>query len=209
MTPDLDPEEKSNFRPVSNLHVVAIVMESIFNKQLQRFLDLHNILSVHQSGFQNGHSPETTLLDLWEIVLKNADNHTLSLMILLNFSAAFDTVERAILLRCLNKNVGAEENTLLWISAFLVGGTQQVRLEEFGSQSSVCGWGIPQGSLLSPSLFNLYPLDLLSSMSKHTLLGHTFMTTCNSSSNWRMSLGVEAPLKHVIVRSRSGYKSTI
>ncbi len=87
---------------LSLLPFIAKTLERDVFKQLSSFLSKHNLLDANQSGFRHGHSTETALLSVTEALrIANADSKS-SVLILLDLSAAFDTVKHQILLSTLS-----------------------------------------------------------------------------------------------------------
>ena len=118
-------------------------------------------MPVLQSAYRSGHSTESCLLKVMSDILDAADSGEVSLVGLLDLSAAFDTVDHDILLRRLQSSFGIGGIILHWITSFLTDRTQAVVF--CGERSSVCrlNCGVPQGSVLGPLLFILYRADVI------------------------------------------------
>ncbi len=88
---------------------------------------------------------------------------SLSGLILLDLSAAFDTVNRILLLNRLENVFGVSETVLTWFRSYLTDRQQFVYMNVWGSEMGSVRMGVPQGSILSPLLFSIYifPLGLL------------------------------------------------
>ncbi|KAJ1166727.1 hypothetical protein NDU88_007124 [Pleurodeles waltl] len=166
--PKADPNDLKNFRPISLLPFPAKVIEKIVNTQLTHFLEDNSILDPSQSGFRRNHSTETALLAATDDIRHQMDNGETSALILLDLSAAFDTVCHRTLLTRLQE-AGIQDKALHWISSFLSDRTQRVHLSPFRSKATNLICGVPQGSSLSPTLFNVYMAPLAQLARQHHL----------------------------------------
>uniref|UniRef100_A0A8C6XGP5 Reverse transcriptase domain-containing protein n=1 Tax=Naja naja TaxID=35670 RepID=A0A8C6XGP5_NAJNA len=153
--PALDPAVLNNYRPVSNLRFLAKVVESVVVQQLPLFLEETEYLDPYQSGFRAGHSTETALVALVDDLWRARDRGFSSVLVLLDLSAAFDTIDHGILLRRL-RGLGVGGTVLRWFSSFLSGRSQSVLAGGQRSAPRPLTCGVPQGSVLSPLLFNIY-----------------------------------------------------
>ena len=99
----LDATDVGSYRPISNLSVVSKLLERIVARQLMTYLSSANLLPTLQSGFRPGHSTETAVLQVMSELLEAVDRGDLGALILLDLTAAFDTVDRDILLQRLQQ----------------------------------------------------------------------------------------------------------
>ena len=90
-----------------------------------------------------------------------------SLLVLLDLSAAFDTVDHKILLKTLQMKLGVCGSALSWFKSYLEGRSQRICIKETLSQSFDLQWGVPQDSCLGPLLFTIYSSDLFSLLESH------------------------------------------
>nr|GFC52549.1 hypothetical protein [Tanacetum cinerariifolium] len=153
--PSLDPTILNNFRPVSNIPFLGKVIERVVASQLQRVLEEADYLDPFQSGFRPGFGTETALVALVDDLRRGLDRGSASLLVLLDLSAAFDTIDHGVLLGRL-AGLGLGGTVLRWFRSFLADRSQKVVLGDACSAPLPLRCGVPQGSILSPMLFNIY-----------------------------------------------------
>ncbi|KAJ8381209.1 hypothetical protein SKAU_G00019870, partial [Synaphobranchus kaupii] len=112
--PSLDPADVRNYRPVSLLPFLSKTLERAVLNQLSVFLHQNNLLDPHQSGFRTGHSTETALLAVTEALATARASSLSSVLILLDLSAAFDTVNHKLLISTLAE-MGISGTALSWL----------------------------------------------------------------------------------------------
>lgn len=169
----LDSNSMSSYRPISNLLYVSKLLERCVAKQLNDYLSSGAHCEAYQSAYRPHHSTETALLRVQNDILTSIDNKEVTLLVLLDLSAAFDTVDHTILLNRL-KNIGITELVYDWFSSYLTGRTQAVFLDGVSSDSVNLTCGVPQGSVLGPILFNIYTQPLGEIARKHGLNYHFY-----------------------------------
>ena len=156
----VDPENYKNYRPVSNLLLLSKIVERCVDTQLERHMTQYDLFSKNQYAYKKGHCPELLLLNVTNSVLTAFDNNQAVVLLLLDLSAAFDTVDQEKLLSILNKEIGITGTALKWFSSFLMGRTQKVMIGDAFSVSNSLDYGVAQGSVLGPRLFNIYTKSL-------------------------------------------------
>ena len=127
-----------------------------------------------QSAYRTGHSTETALLKIINDLLSALDNGQVSLLSLLDLSAAFDTIDHSTLLNRLQHTFGISSHALAWFHSYLSGRTQIVSVSGFSSRSAVLNYGVPQGSVLGPILFVLYTQPISDIVAHHDISHHCF-----------------------------------
>ena len=152
--------EPSNFRPVSLLPVLSKVLEKIVANQLYSYMEENNRFSNSQHGFRKKLSTETALNIIMEEVFKNLDSNEISLLTLCDLSKAFDSVSHELLIEKLD-TLHIDE---FWFKNYLSERTQSVKIEGHISDKKGISYGVPQGSILGPLLFNIYVNDLQSKL---------------------------------------------
>ena len=171
---NLDSNILDNYRPVSNLPFLSKVIERVVFIQLNQFLHEHNILEKYQSGFRTNHSTETALLKIVNDLRCNKDSQKLSVLVLLDISSAFDTVDHHILLNRLRSLVGLSGTALKWFYSYLTDRKFFVSMDTCSSRTYETQCGVPQGSILGPILFNLYMLPLGDVIRRHGVGFHSY-----------------------------------
>ena len=97
--PGLDTNDLKHFRPVANLPFLSKVLEKIVLRQFQKHLSDNSLLEMHQSAYRKDHSTETAVLSVLDCLFVKADARLVSLIALLDLSAAFDTFNHSFFLR--------------------------------------------------------------------------------------------------------------
>lgn len=164
----------SNFRPVSHLPFLSKVLEKVVFIQLQAFMQKNSVLEKFQSGFRSRHSTESALLRVHNDIALSVDAGSPAVLVLLDLTAAFDTVDHAVLLSRLEHCVGIRGLALQWFSSYLADRSFSVMIGECSSSAAPLSCGVPQGSILGPILFSLYMLPLGSIIGKHNLSFHCY-----------------------------------
>ncbi|KAJ8369183.1 hypothetical protein SKAU_G00092110 [Synaphobranchus kaupii] len=144
--PSLDPSDIRNYRPVSLLPFLSKTIERAVLNQLSVFLHQNNLLDPHQSGFRTGHSTETALLAVTEALATARASSLSSVLILLDLSAAFDTVNHKLLISTLAE-MGISGTALSWFVSYLTDRSYQVSWKGSVSAPHPLSTGVPQGSV--------------------------------------------------------------
>jgi hypothetical protein len=170
----LDPQIYKNFRPVSNLPFISKVLEKVIASQLMDHMKENDLLDKLQSAYKHGHSTETALLRVHNDIVNIVDQGKCAFLVLLDLSAAFDTVDHAILLSFLRDHIGLSGTVLSIFESYLVGRTQCISINNIMSNLSELAFGVPQGSVLGPIIFCTYTIPLGAILRSHNMSYHLY-----------------------------------
>ena len=169
-----DLNSYKNYRPISNLPFLSKILEKCVQQQLTDHLEVNNLHAEKQSGYRINRSCETATLAVYNDLLCISDARTKVIMLMLDLSAAFDTVCHETLLKKLHKNFGLAGNVLRWFQSYLDGRSFSVIINKSRSGNCILKIGVPQGSILGPILFILYTKELNYIANKHGFNIHLY-----------------------------------
>ena len=170
----LDRNALNNYRPVSNLCFIAKILEKLVLSQVSSYLNSHNLYIACQSAYRSGHSTETALLKVVNDLFLSLNKGNISVLALLDFSSAFDTIDHPILVHRLHTDVGFTDTVLQWFSSYLTDRTHYVSLSNHCSAFTHVHSGVPQGSVLGPIIFTMYIEPLSAIIDSHSIVHHSF-----------------------------------
>lgn len=148
-----------NYRPISLLSVISKLLEKVVNKRLVKFVESHGLLSPRQFGFRHNKSTEDAVILLSELVATYLDSGNSCIGVFLDLAKAFDTVSTKILLKKL-QYFGIRGLSHDWFKSYLTNREQLIKIESVKSATLPVNYGVPQGSILGPTLFLLYMNDI-------------------------------------------------
>ena len=167
----LDHELYPSYRPISNFRFVNKAIEKVVAaRRLNEHLNNGDLMELFQSAYRASHSTETALTRVHNYVLRAIDDGQCVIFVLLEPSAAFDTVDHSILLNRLNHCFGIRGKALTWFQSYLLNRSQFVYVKNERFSSRCLKYGVPQGSVLGPMLYCMYTAPLANVINVQALL---------------------------------------
>ena len=167
--PSLDSENLKNYRPVANLKFLAKTIERALASQIQDYLTFNNLRGKMQSAYRSGHSIETALLRVYNDLLLAVDKGKEAVLILLDYSAAFDTINHDVFLNRLAERYGITGRVLNWFTSYFQNRSQYISVNNSLSEPHMPLEGVPQGSVIGPLSFTMYTAPLEDIINAHGL----------------------------------------
>ena len=152
----MDMEALNSYRPIFNISFLSKLVEKCVLKQFSEHIKGTEYDCPYQHGYKKFHSTETMLLEMYDEILTGFEDNFCTVLVMIDMSAAFDTVDIDVLLRILSEALNVKEVALSWFESFLRNRTQCVKIENSFSSTISSKYGVPPGSTLGPILYNTY-----------------------------------------------------
>ena len=159
LKPNKPKEEVSSYRPITLLSCIGKIFERILQRRLEYILEKNNKLAVSQCGFCKGLGATDILLQIENIIRDSLQDNKICLIAYIDLKSAFDTVWDDAVIFKLN-NFGIKGKLLKILYDFFKNRSIKVSLGGYESEDKIISAGTPQGSVLSPILFNVMLSDL-------------------------------------------------
>ena len=165
----------TNYRPVSNLQFISKIVEKVTLDQFTQHCNSNSLLPSYQPAYRKYYSCETSPVKLVNDMLWAMEKQLVTVVVILDLSAAFDTVDHDLLLEVLGKQYGIVRMAREWYTSYLKPRTFKVSIRGTTSQPRQLDYSVPKGSVQEAFLFIAYAstLDLVVQPSGLALNGFT------------------------------------
>jgi len=119
--PNMDPKDPASYRPITNLSTLSKILEKLALSHLRTHILSSANYCKFKSAYRAAHSTETALLRVVNDLIMAACNHRPSVLIALDISAAFDTLQHDVLCQCADTKFGIRDTALSWLHSFVTG----------------------------------------------------------------------------------------
>ena len=171
---NLDKNELKNYRPVSNIPFISKIIEKTVVKRLEKYMSSNSLHEKFQSAYRKNHGTETALLKIQNDILRALDSRRGVILVMLDLSAAFDTIDHDILIERLRTRIGVGGSALRWFTEYHKGRTQATLVNHAKSQPLSLHFGAPQGSIMGPEDYKIYTLPVGDIARNHELSFHGY-----------------------------------
>ena len=132
---------------------VSKVLEKVVSTRIDEQLTPNNLHKEHQLAYRKFHSTETALLKVQNGILQSLDHNNVTVLVILDLSAAFDTIDCRTLLHHLEHMFRIAGKPLGWMSSYLSGHYQTVTIDGKLTEPVLMNFSLPQGSVLGPKFY--------------------------------------------------------
>ena len=160
-----DKKNPNSYRPISLLSCLGKLQEKVINRRLLSFLEDNNVLSQTQTGYRKHRSTEDQLALIAQEIENAFQEKKKVVAVFFDLTKAFDKVWReGLLLKVLQSQVS---RMYKWIRCYLQDRSARVKLDGYMSESVKMREGVPQGGVISPTLFLLYINNITTILPRH------------------------------------------
>ncbi|KAG5852664.1 hypothetical protein ANANG_G00064980 [Anguilla anguilla] len=192
LKPGKDASDPSSYRPIALTSVLCKIMERMITNRLVYFLESKGLFANFQNGFRNGRSTMESVTVLDQDIKKAFDSKEIVVSVFLDIEKAYDSLwKEGLMIKIYD--LGVRGRTFNWIKDFLMKRTIQVQVGGKSSKIVEIGNGTPQGSVISPVLFNIMINDIFSNIGR----GFGQSLFADDGAIWRRGRNAEFILKQV------------
>jgi len=170
----LDWNDFKNYRPISNIAFMGKIIEKAAIIQVNEHMQANDLEEVFQSAYKNKHSTETALIKVKNDITLALDDNMAVFLIMLDLSAAFDTIDHDILLHRLEHGFGIKGTSLKWFDSYITDRHFKVSVASVMSDKFALNCGVPQGSIIGPRVFTMYAQHVACIIRRHGLNFHIY-----------------------------------
>ena len=134
----------------------------------------HKLYPSNQSAYRRHHNTEIAVISVINDIIRSIDRGDVTALVLLDLSAAFDTVYHSKLLDILHRRFAMGGMPLLWFNSYLTNRSQSCSVNGVQSKLIVVDCGVPQGSVLGPLEFISYTEDVVEIFKRNLVRHHVF-----------------------------------
>ena len=156
-----NPTELKDYRPISILPILSKVYEKQVLHQITDFIETQQVYNKHQSGYRKNHSPATILSKLYDDIKMTMKQSELTMAVFTDYSKAFDTIDFFTLVQKMH-SLNFSTDFLCWVFNYLTHRQHFMQIDSNCSSLLTAKYGVPQGSVLGPTFFNLCTADMSS-----------------------------------------------
>lgn len=193
-----DLNQPINYRPISVISILAKPIEKIIKSQIDEHLSTYNIINKNQYGFVDKSSTTSACIKVINEIQMSIDKKRFTACISLDLRKAFDSLQHCVLIQKL-RNIGFSTNATNLIQNYLKSRYQFVSINKDSSDLQEVKCGVPQGSVLSPLLFNIYINDIFKILINGTLVMYAddAIITYSCTSVEELQSSMQSDLKNI------------
>ena len=161
----LDKPNKKALRPISLTNCIGKIMERIVNNRLTKWAERNDIMDRSQNGFRKGRSTTDNLMILTSDIRTGFETRRDTLTVFMDVEAAYDNVDGEILTRSLRQK-GCPERITKFVEEWIMGREIKCIRSYAEPKSGIQKKGLPQGAIMSPTLYNIYTADVTNNIDR-------------------------------------------